>query len=90
MFTVRWIPTALNDLAAIRTAANSGQRQAITRASHAIDAQLANDPLNVGQARPQGRRVLLATPLGVTYIVDTASATVRVLRVWYSQPNGHP
>jgi hypothetical protein len=90
MFTVRWIPSALNALAAIWTASTSGQRRAITKASHTIDAQLANDPLNVGEARAQGRRVLLVTPLGVIYKVDVSTRTVRVLSVWYSQPNGQP
>jgi len=81
MFTVRWKRAALDRLADIWLRA--ADRKAITAASHQIDLLLSDDPENLGESRPRGRRVLLdAPPLGVIYRVDPATQTVYVLTVW--------
>lgn len=82
MFQVRWKHSAVNDLAAIWTASDSGQRQAITAAASTIDQILSIAPNSQGESRPNGRRVLLVAPLGVTFRVDNRHMTVWVLRVW--------
>lgn len=79
-FRVEWIDTALKELASMWLAANSRTRKRITKAAHEIDLQLAQDPLQVGESRPRGRRVLFEAPLGVTYRVD--NGVVTVLHVW--------
>jgi hypothetical protein len=82
MFTVRWKRSALNELAALWTAADSAQRQAITAASHRVDQLLANDPQNQGESRPRGRRILFVPPLGIIFRVDASTQVVFVLHVW--------
>ncbi len=86
MFSVRWTRTALDRLTAIWLRLASAQRRALTAATHAIDGRLASDPLNEGESRPGGRRVLLLPPLGVAYRVDPQRQTVTVLQAWYIRP----
>jgi hypothetical protein len=83
MYQVEWLENALDQLAAIWMLADAALRQAITAATNQIDQLLANDPHNVGESRPGGRRVLLVAPLGVTYRIDGQQVTV--LRVWLFQ-----
>jgi hypothetical protein len=54
-FHVEYIPTALNELAAVWMPASSEQRLAITRATQAIDLRLANDPYAAGESRPNNQ-----------------------------------
>ena len=82
MFRVEWLQTALDELAAVWLHANSAERKRITAASHPIDQQLQTDPDNQGESRHRGRRVLIVSPLGVTFRVEPATATVAVLHVW--------
>jgi hypothetical protein len=86
MFTVRWTRAALDRLTAIWLRVDSGQRRAITAATHAIDGRLRSDPLNEGESRSGGRRVLLVAPLGVAFRVDAQTRTVTVLQAWYIRP----
>ncbi len=81
MFQVEWLQTALDDLASIWNQADSGQRQAITRASHQVDQLLAQDPIQEGESRPHGRRIFFVPPLAVTFFVDEAGKTVTVLHM---------
>jgi hypothetical protein len=55
-------------------------RQIVTRVSRQIDLQLQSDPLAISESRPDGRYVLFAAPLGITFRID--DQTVSVLRVW--------
>lgn len=80
MFRVRWSRRAINQLATIWM--NATDQNAVTAASHAIDQALANDPENEGESRPNGRRVMYSSPLGVRYRVDRAQNHVRVLVCW--------
>jgi hypothetical protein len=86
MFTVRWTRAALDRLAAIWLRVPSAQRRALTAATHAIDGRLSNDPLNEGESRPAGRRVLLVPPLGVAFRANAQARTVIVLQAWYIRP----
>lgn len=61
---------------------SSARRDAVTLAAQAIDRHLKTRPLEVGESRELGRRVLLAPPLGVIYRVQANDLAVRVLRVW--------
>lgn len=79
MFRLRWRRVALNQLAAIWTAATD--QNAVTTASHRIEQLLRHDPENVGEDRPNGRRVIFDAPLVVLYRVDTTANVVRVVGV---------
>lgn len=89
MFRVQWVQAAVNELTAIWTNADSPFRQAITAATHAIDEQVRTDPIGNSESRPEGRRVLLVAPVGITFRVDVRRRTVVVLRVWvFRRRNG--
>jgi hypothetical protein len=79
-YTVLWVPGAEQRLADLWI--NATDRDSITKASHAIDQRLKTDPLNQGESRPGGRRVLFESPLGVLYRVEEQDMIVRVLHVW--------
>jgi hypothetical protein len=85
MWIVRWVRSAVDDLADIWIAAEGTDRQAITLATNEIDRRLQADPENAGESRPNGRRILLVPPLGVTYQVLKDRQIVRVLDVWRFQ-----
>ncbi len=88
MFTVRWRRSALNELAAIWTDADSRQRRDITDASQRIDRLLHREPEQQGESRPRGRRILFVSPLGITFYVDRQAALVSVLHVWRFRQRG--
>lgn len=88
MFQVEWLQSALDELAAIWMNADSGLRQAITAAAHQIDLILETDPLGESESRPEGRRVLFVSPLGLTFRIEADGQTVTVLRVWLFRTRG--
>src|SRR5437868_15417868 len=88
MFRVRWEKTALNELSTLWMAADSMMRQQITTATHQIDQQLRGDPLGQSESRPDGRRILFASPLGITFRVEPDGQMVSVLRVWLFRRHG--
>ena len=69
MFHVEWLQTALNQLAAIWTQADSTLREAITAASYWVDQQLQTDPYRASESRAGGRRVCFVSPLGILFRV---------------------
>ena len=83
MFQVVWLQSALNELAAIWTQADSALRQTITATTHLIDQELQNDPEQKGESRAAGKRVLYALPLGVQFAIDRQRRIVRVAHVWH-------
>ena len=85
MARVEWTEEALNELAAIWTAAESTDRAAITAAANAVDAQLQRDPLHAGESRVRDERILFEAPLGVTFSVQNDSSSALVLHVWQFQ-----
>lgn len=82
MYTLIWIPSALDDLAEMWLQADAAMRQQITAASGEIDRRLKRNPLDEGESREQERRILLVSPLGVKYVVSEDDKLVRVLNVW--------
>lgn len=82
MFTVRWTRSALNELAALWTQANSDLRQAITAATNQIDHALQQDPDGQGESRSEEERIWFVFPLGIRYEVDDQRNIVRVLQAW--------
>jgi hypothetical protein len=81
MFTVRWVRSALNDLADIWNQADSGDRDAISSAANRIDKSLTTRPSEQGESRAQGRRVLIELPLVVVFEIVEQDRFVRVLQV---------
>lgn len=82
-YTVLWVAAAEAELARLWTEAS--RRDEITQAAHEIETRLRVNPLEEGESRPQGRRVLLAPPLGVVFQVVPDDLLVRVLQVWAFQ-----
>lgn len=78
--TVAWLAAAEQELADIWLAAED--RAAVSQAAALLDRQLANDPSNVGESRPDGRRVHFAAPLGVVFRVHADELRVVVNHVW--------
>jgi hypothetical protein len=81
MFSVEWAASAVDELAAIWTAAGSDERASITDATRQIDSVLRVDPELAGESRGGTRRVLLAPPLGIIFSVRAPDRAVRVLQV---------
>jgi plasmid stabilization system protein ParE len=79
-YTVLWRPVAEQRLAAIWTSASD--RNAVTRAAHAIDEALRGDPEQAGESRAEDVRILLEEPLGVFFTVSPDDRVVHVLSVW--------
>lgn len=88
MFTVRWKRSALNELAALWTQADSTMRQAITAATNRIDQELQHDPENQSESRGGGERVYFEFPLGIRFEVDRQESLVHVLHVWSFRKRG--
>ncbi|HEV3119678.1 MAG TPA: hypothetical protein VGY58_21650 [Gemmataceae bacterium] len=79
-FTVIWKPEAENRLASLWM--NAHDRKAITAAAHEIDQTLRVEAETCGESRPNGRRILIAVPLGVIYRVEPLDRVVHVITVW--------
>lgn len=79
-FTVIWVPDAENELM-VRWM-NAPDRDAVTKAAHEIDSELRRHPGDVGESRPDGRRIMLVSPLGVYYRIDHGSRIVVVSHLW--------
>ncbi|MFQ5731401.1 MAG: hypothetical protein ACE5KM_05535 [Planctomycetaceae bacterium] len=82
MFRVEWLPTALEELAAIWATADESARTATTQAAHQVDTLLSNGPLNEGESRAGDYRIMYVPPLAIYYRVDLASRVVIVNQVW--------
>jgi len=79
-FTVLWAPRAESALAQLWTSAPD--RNAVALAADTIDNLLRDNPLSVGESRPDNRRIIFVLPLAVTYTVSELDRTVKVLKVW--------
>jgi hypothetical protein len=86
-FMVVWSPEAEQHLAAIWLAAID--RNAVTRASNAIDLALATSPNTVGVPVFDTVREYTRPPLGIEFEVIDADMRVFVLTVWDTSI-GHP
>ena len=83
-YTVVWTLKAEQNLAAIWT--NAADREIIASAANSIDQQLANNPIAVGESRPDGRRIAHYLPLGIRFRIHEDDRLVRVLTVWLCHP----
>ena len=82
--TVIWSPDADGRLA--QAWIDAPDRDAVTAAAHAIDAQLAVDPQTKGAEVREGLRSLSVPPLRVLFSVDEGDRKVHVLGVRLEQP----
>jgi plasmid stabilization system protein ParE len=78
-YEVRWKRTARDELANLWVSATD--RQAVTDAANAIDAQLQRNPLTCGEGIPGERRILVEMPLVVVFRVREQEKKVIVLSV---------
>ena len=79
-YTVVWVPSAQQRLAAIWLAATD--RRAVTAAADRIDKWLAVDPATRGTAVYGTTRELTVPPLGVEFEIMDDDRMVNVLSVW--------
>jgi hypothetical protein len=80
-YIVHWTDVALNELAAVWTAA--ADRNAVTAASHRLEQDVAADPHGRGLFRASSANyTAVELPLGVEYDIIEDDKTVRFLRVW--------
>jgi hypothetical protein len=79
-YTVLWRREALDELAIAWMMA--ADREAVTVASAQIDRLLRAAPLEQGESREEGTRVLLIPPLGAEYEVEEGDRKVYVNSVW--------
>jgi hypothetical protein len=83
-FTVVWVPAAERELMELWLAGSN--RADVNHAADEIDRRLAIDPLDEGESRSEGRRVLILAPLVVTYRVRNADKIVQVTHVRHFKP----
>jgi hypothetical protein len=82
MFSIYRNQSALVPLNEAWAQADAGLREEILQASHRVDQQLQNDPLEQGESRDGQTRILFEAPVAVTFAVDEAKKLVRILRAW--------
>jgi hypothetical protein len=90
MFRVEWRELAQARLADEWLRADSRLRAAITAATHAIDRRLSLAPDKAGESREPGTRLLIISPLTVTFHVNFRRRTVLIsgVSVHRSRPHG--
>ena len=81
MFDYRWLESALDKLADIYVAADTLDRERIAAGVETFNAQLAADPLDIGESRVGGYRVAFPPLLQVYFHVNEANRQVRVTDV---------
>jgi hypothetical protein len=79
-YTVLWAPAAERALAELWM--DALRRRELSDAANAIDLRLGSSPLDEGESREEGRRILLVAPLAVVFEVFPADRVVRILHVW--------
>jgi hypothetical protein len=83
-FTVVWLKAAQDLLAVLWM--NAPNRQEITDAANAIDAQLRADPYAYSESRAtDNRRILIFPPLGVAFEVSDTDCLGTVYAVWQTK-----
>jgi hypothetical protein len=78
-FSVIWLPEAEDELARIWL--DASDRAAVATAANTLDHQLEQDPSDVGESRPDNRRIAFEKPLIVVFRIDFSATVVKVLRV---------
>jgi hypothetical protein len=82
MFTVYKPQTALTELLPIWIAGDPSTRASIETALLEVEKRLQRNPLEEGESRAFGVRVLFQSPIAVNYEIDEPRRLVRILRVW--------
>jgi hypothetical protein len=85
-FTVLWVPAAERELAQLWI--DASRRGEVSDAANEIDVHLGSAPLEEGESREKGRRILFVPPLGVSFEVFPGDRLVRVLHVWRFETRG--
>jgi mRNA-degrading endonuclease RelE of RelBE toxin-antitoxin system len=80
IYMVIWLRRAIDQLAKLWTNADSELRSAITKAAHQIDQELKTNPEELGESRPDGRRIHFVQPLANLY--EVRQGAVRILYTW--------
>jgi hypothetical protein len=80
MYHIEWLQSALEELAAVWTPANSELRRAIT-ASNMIEQRLWHNPRNEGESRAAGRRLTFIPPLAAIFRIEDDNQTVTIEHV---------
>ncbi len=81
MFEYAWLEPVLDELATLYVAADRRERDEMAAGVAAFNAQLASDPMGVGESRSGGRRVAFPPLLCVFFRVDYADRRVWVTHV---------
>lgn len=81
MFALIWPDPTLDALADIYLAATPAERAWMAAAVDGLNARLRSDPLNEGESRSGGFRLVFIPLLTVLFHVTTADNIVRVVRV---------
>ena len=79
-YEVIWRRAAENELAAIWM--NSGDRDAVTRASAILDRLLEDEGPNAGESRIGYWRIVHEAPLGIYFFAGRNNPKVIVIHVW--------
>jgi hypothetical protein len=82
MYSVLWVPEALDELATIWADAAPDDRSLITDAVDDLDEQLKADPAAIGESREEEFRILISLPIAVQYRVSEPDRLVQVVSVW--------
>ncbi|MGH7199587.1 MAG: hypothetical protein ACREJB_03220 [Planctomycetaceae bacterium] len=79
-YTVLWLPDVEQELAGIW--ADTDDQRSVTEAANEIERLLKRDPAKAGESRPNGRRILLVSPLGIIFRVNELDRVVTVSNIW--------
>ena len=79
-YLVIWNRLALEELTSMWIKANANLRAAITKAAHEIDEELKSNADQIGESRPDNRRIHFVQPLGILF--EAKHGAARILRVW--------
>jgi hypothetical protein len=82
-YRVSWNPDAFRELVRAWNAAN--QPEAGIRAFDEIERILSVDADRQGESRPGNRRILIVSPIGVTFYADAETCEATILDAWIFQ-----
>lgn len=82
MYTVVWTDHAYDDLADVWVAVDPPTRDRVEAAVNWLNSELRRDPNDVGESRPNNRRIAFAGPLVIVFRVNEQTSTVRVNHAW--------
>jgi len=85
-FTVLWSAEAESRLATAWLLATD--RRIVSQAADRVDRLLRKDAHEVGESRPENRRIIYEPPLGVVFTVDLENRNVLVLDLWRFDMHG--